>query len=64
MLDRKPLAPNNRISDVMSSQFLASLESEAISVKYPKSKEEPSIVVHPQAGRQNGEGFGGGYRVK
>lgn len=62
MTDRKPLAPNNR-NGVMSAQFLDSLKSEAISVRYPKSNERPSIVTWKQAGRQNSEGFGGGYRV-
>lgn len=46
------------------SEFLSSLESQAVSVKYPKTKNDsPSIKVYPQAGRQNSEGFGGGYRV-
>jgi hypothetical protein len=49
----------------MRAEFLASLESEAASIKYPKTKNDsPSIKVWPQAGRQNSEGFGGGNRVK
>lgn len=63
MLNRKPVAPNNRNSEIMSRQFLDELESQAISVKYPKSVEKPSIAVWPQAGRQNSEGFGGGRIV-
>ena len=47
----------------MSPQFFASLESQAVSAKYPKAKEEPSIVTHEGPGRQNSEGFGGGNRV-
>jgi hypothetical protein len=64
MLNRKPVAPNNRNSEIMSRQFFDELESQAISVKYPKTvNDEPSIKVYPEAGRQNSEGFGGGYRV-
>lgn len=62
MLNRKPVAPNNR-SGIMRAEFLSSLESQAISIKYPKSKEEPSIRLWARAGRQNSEGFGGGNRV-
>lgn len=64
MLNRKPVAPNNRNSEVMSRQFFDELESQAVSVKYPKTKnDEPSILVHPRPGRQNSEGFGGGRIV-
>lgn len=64
MIQRKPLAPNNR-NGSMRSAFLASLESEAIPAPlFPKSKELPSIFAYARAGRQNSEGFGGGYRVK
>lgn len=61
MLNRKPVAPNNRNGRM--SEFLLSLESQAYSVKYPKANEKPSIPSWKQAGRQNSEGFGGGYRV-
>lgn len=64
MLNRKPVAPNNR-NGVMSTQFLESLKSQATSVRYPKTKNDsPTIKAYPQAGRQNSEGFGGGYRVQ
>jgi hypothetical protein len=63
MLNRKPLAPNNR-NGSMRAAFLSSLESEGISVKYPKTKnDKPSMQVYARAGRQNSEGFGGGNRV-
>jgi hypothetical protein len=49
----------------MSTQFLESLKSQATSVRYPKTKNDsPTIKAYPQAGRQNSEGFGGGYRVQ
>jgi hypothetical protein len=63
MLNRKPLAPNNR-NGTMRGAFLASLESAASTVNYPKSREESSIVIWKTAGKQNSEGFGGGNRVK
>jgi hypothetical protein len=47
----------------MIAAFLASLGSEVSYVRYPKSIEEPTTKSWPQAGRQNSEGFGGGYRV-
>lgn len=62
MLNRRPLAPNNR-HGVMGAQFLESLKSEAVRVNYPKSVERASVVNWPQPGRQNSEGFGGGYRI-
>lgn len=62
MINRKPLAPNNR-NGSMRAAFLASLESEAITIKYPKSNERTSIFHYARAGRQNSEGFGGGNRV-
>ena len=62
MLNRKPLAPNNRTGR-MKKAFLASLKSEAVDIKYPKSKEKASIFNYARAGRQNSEGFGGGNRI-
>lgn len=63
MLNRKPVAPNNR-NGIMRAEFLASLESQAFSIKYPKTKnDKPRTKSWPQAGRQNSEGFGGGNRV-
>lgn len=61
MLNRKPVAPNNRNGRM--SEFLSSLGPQAISVKYPKAIEKPSIKSWPRPGRQNSEGFGGGNRV-
>ena len=60
MLNRKPLAPNNRKP---SSVLRAFRSSEALYVKYPKSKEEPSIRTWARRGRPNSEGFGGGRIV-
>lgn len=45
------------------SEFLSSLESQAISVKYPKNNEQPTTKSWARPGRQNSEGFGGGNRV-
>ena len=59
MVPRKPLAPNNR-SGKRLSEFLV---SEAIHVKAVKAKEKASVFHYARAGRQNSEGFGGGYRV-
>lgn len=47
----------------MSQQFLASLESQAVSVKFPKAKEEQSIVSWPRLSQQAQDGYDGGYRV-
>jgi hypothetical protein len=47
----------------MKKAFLASLKSEAVDIKYPKSKEKASIFNYARAGRQNSEGFGGGNRI-
>lgn len=63
MMSRKRLAPNNR-NGSMRAAFLESLQSEAAYIKYPKSNERQSIFHYARAGRQNSEGFGGGYRVK
>jgi hypothetical protein len=37
--------------------------SEALHTRGYKSNEKASIFSHARAGRQNSEGFGGGYRV-
>ena len=60
MLDRKPLAPNNRSIGKLMSEFKV---SEALHTRNYKSNEKASIVSHARAGRQNSEAFGGGYRV-
>jgi hypothetical protein len=60
MINRKPLAPNNRSVPKLMSEFR---QSEAFYIKYPKSKEEPSIRLWARRGRQNSEGFGGGRTV-
>lgn len=63
MLERKPLAPNNR-NGRMNSAFLQSLESGVTYVKYPKAREEARIKVYGSPGRPTSEGaFGGGNRV-
>lgn len=60
MLDRKPLAPNGRTG----SSLMRELSSGAFFVKYPKSNERSSVFHYLRASqRQNGEGFGGGYRI-
>jgi hypothetical protein len=40
------------------------MELQAFPVKYPKAIEEPTTKSWPRPGRQNSEGFGGGYRVR
>jgi hypothetical protein len=60
MLDRKPLAPNNRTANSLIQEFRS---SEVLYIKYPKSKEKPSIRLWARQGRQNSEGFGGGRVV-
>jgi hypothetical protein len=60
MVPRKPLAPNNRSASKLMQEFLV---SEATYIKYPKSKEKPSIFHYARAGRQNSQGFGGGNRI-
>jgi hypothetical protein len=63
MLARKPLAPNNR-NGIMRNSFLAGLGSEAATIRYPKALEEPTVKHWARPGRQNSEGFGGGYRIR
>ena len=58
MLERKPLAPNNRR---LTSAFSV---SRALNTKYPKNGERQSVFSYARAGRQNSEGFGGGNRVR
>jgi len=60
MIKRRPLAPNNRKASSLTKNFR---ESEAFSVKYPKSNEQPSIRIWARRGRPTGEGFGGGSKV-
>lgn len=62
MIQRKPVAPNNR-GGKMRQAFLQSLESQATPINYPKSYESPSIAIWNQAGRQIAGGFGGGNRI-
>jgi hypothetical protein len=59
MLRRKSLAPNN------SRKSLNQLFNRAIKTNRPfvKSQEAPSIPSYRGTGRQNSEGFGGGYRI-
>ena len=61
MLDRKPLAPNNRTANKLKREFRT---SGAFHTKYPKNGERQSIFTYARAGRQNSEGFGGGNRVR
>ena len=61
MLNRKPLAPNNRTGDKLMRDFRGSA---ALYIKYPKNGERQSIFTYARAGRQNSEGFGGGNRVR
>ena len=60
MLERKPLAPNNRTPNTLMREFAA---SGAFHIKYPKNGERQSIFSYARAGRQNSEGFGGGNRI-
>ena len=60
MLERKPLAPNNRSIGKLMSEFRV---SEDTYIQYPKSNGRLSIFSYARAGRQNSEGFGGGNRV-
>jgi len=60
MIRRKPLAPNNRSIGKLMSEFKV---SEATHTLGYKSKEKQSIFTYSGPGRQNSEGFGGGYRV-
>jgi len=59
MIKRRPLAPNNRKASSLTKNFR---ESEAFSVKYPKSNEQPSIRIWARRGKPEG-GYGGGNRV-
>jgi hypothetical protein len=63
MINRKPLAPNNR-NGVMRNAFLASLESVAFSGRHAKSNERPSIRLWARRGRSVDEGYGGGNRIR
>lgn len=60
MLNRKPLAPNNRSVSSLMREFR---QSEVFYIKYPKNGERQSVFSWARAGRQNSEGFGGGRIV-
>ena len=62
MLNRRPLAPNNRQGHM--KQFMMSLGSEPAYINPEKAIERTSIFHYARAGRQNSEGFGGGNRVR
>ena len=59
MIDRKPLAPNNRTP----KGLMRELASGAFNVTATKSNNRTSIFHWARAGRQNSEGFGGGRVV-
>ena len=61
MMKRKGLAPNNRHGHMKA--FLSELGSTPAYINPKKSKERQSIFAYARAGRQNSEGFGGGYRI-
>ena len=60
MLDRKPLAPNNRSIGKLMSEFAV---SEASYIRPRRTRERLTAFAYARAGRQNSEGFGGGNRV-
>lgn len=63
MLNRRPLAPNNRQG--LMKQFLAELGSEPVYINPEKSIERTSIFHYARPGRQVSEGaFGGGNRIR
>jgi hypothetical protein len=59
MQGRKPLTVNN------SRKSLSQLFNRSVKINTPfvKSQEAPLIATYAGRGRQNSEGFGGGYRV-
>jgi len=58
MLERKPLAPNNRKPPKLGTEFTRAVKL------YDKSPiNKPSIRLWARSGRQNSEGFGGGNRI-
>lgn len=60
MEPRQPLRPNNRPISTLMSEF----KHNEAHIKYPKNGERQSIFSWAGASyRQNGEGFGGGYRI-
>lgn len=62
MLNRKPVAPNNRINRM--SEFRASLVSQAFSVNPTVSNSSPSIKSWARTGRPIDGSVGGSYRIK
>jgi hypothetical protein len=63
MLQRTPLAPNNR-NGIMRGAFLSSLESVALTNKPTISANSPTIKSSRGAGRPVDGSVGGSYRVK
>ena len=59
MIERQPLAPNNRNGN---SRVRAFKDSGVVNQPV-KSNEKPSIRLWARRGRPTGEGFGGGNRV-
>lgn len=60
MIERKPLAPNNRSVSKLKQEFAV---SEVFHIRYPKNGERQSVFSYARAGRQNSEGFGGGRLI-
>jgi hypothetical protein len=61
MINRKPLAPNNRNASKLMREFGV---SEAFYIKYPKNGERQSIFTWARAGRAaQDDGASGGGRI-
>lgn len=56
MEKRLPFAINGRRTAVRAFK--------AAAIRYPKANEGAQTFSYARAGRQNSEGFGGGYRIK
>lgn len=56
MIERKPLAPNNRKLVTPKSEFIKAAEN-----KSPTNKSNIFAYIRP--GKQTAEGFGGGNRI-
>jgi hypothetical protein len=55
---------NKRQLLTINGRKTAVKEFKAAAIRYPKANEGAQTFSYARAGRQNSEGFGGGYRIK
>jgi hypothetical protein len=55
---------NKRLPFAINGRRTAVRAFKAAAIRYPKANEGAQTFSYARAGRQNSEGFGGGYRIK